>query len=143
MSKTNQREQKMRYIFAQHPKTSEFHVTSDDQAFVNPSDAKNHATSLEDQEIVVEKRGDYVKTKVVPTNQEESKKDALFKRHEELFGQKPAWNANLEKLEAKIVAEEAKVQEVNNPPAEDNQDPKPPVEDTTDASGEGIQAPNV
>lgn len=51
MSKVNEREQKLRYIFGQHPKTDIFHVTSDDHAFFQASDAQRHAQTLEDKTV--------------------------------------------------------------------------------------------
>lgn len=123
MSKENTRERKLKYIFAQNPNDKELHVTSDDQAFRNRSDAVNHAKTLQDKDVKLEKREDYVKplsvndekaSEPVTDAKSEAKKerDALFARHEELFKQKPAANASTEKLKSKIEAEEARLAEV-------------------------------
>lgn len=123
MSKENTRERKLQYIFAQHPNDKELHVTSDDQAFRSKSDAINHGKTLADKEVKLEKREDYAKPS--PVKDEKAKataddakteakkvREALFARHEELFGQKPASTAPTAKVKAKIEAEEARLAEV-------------------------------
>lgn len=104
----NTREQKLKYGFGAHPSVKEFHVTSDDQMFLNAGDANNHAKSLEDKEVKVEKRSDYVKNKLdnAPDNQLDLEKEALRERHKELFGNYPNANAGLAKLKEKIKDEE-------------------------------------
>lgn len=139
MSKENTRERKLQYIFAQHPNDKELHVTSDDQAFRNKSDAINHGKTLSDKEVKLEKREDYAKPS--PVKDEKAKapaddakteakkeREALFARHEELFGQKPASTAPTAKVKAKIEAEEARLAEVAAKDAESGDD---------DTNGEG------
>jgi len=120
MSKENTRERKLQYIFAQNPNDKELHVTSDDQAFRNKSDAVNHSKTLENKDVKLEKREDYVKpssekvSEPVADAKSEAKKEreALFARHEQLFKQKPASNAPTQKVKEKIEAEEARLAEV-------------------------------
>lgn len=109
----NTREQKLKYAFGAHPSVKEFHVTSDDQMFLGDSDANNHANSLDDKDVVVEKRSDYVKSAVAPApdNQLDLEREALIAKHQELFGQKPAKNAGIGTLQKKIDEEVAKREE--------------------------------
>lgn len=106
----NTREQKIKYAFGAHPTVKEFHVTSDDQMFLGSSDANNHAKSLDDKDVVVEKRSDYVKSAVAPApdNQLDLEREALIVKHQELFGQKPAKNAGIGTLQKKIDEEVAR-----------------------------------
>lgn len=120
MAKENTREQKLKYAFGAHPSVQELHVASDDSMFLNASDAKNHASTLADKTVEVEKRSDYVENKVEPVapNQLDLELEALRARHLELFKQKAANNAGIEKLKAKIEVEEARLAEVANKDAE-------------------------
>lgn len=133
MSKENTRERKLQYIFAQHPSIKALHVTSDDQAFTNESDAKNHSKTLEDKDVKIENREDYAKKAAVKDETTKSpaddakaeakkEREALFARHEELFKRKPAGNASTVKLKAKIEAEEARLAEVAAKDAESGGD---------------------
>jgi hypothetical protein len=126
MAKENSRELKMQIIFKQHPAVKEFHVTSDDQAFFQPADAKNHATTLADKEVEIVKRGDVLKkvlidepkgestpAKAADKKADESKADpakeerkALFARIEEL-GCTAAKTLGTAKLKEKIAELEA------------------------------------
>jgi hypothetical protein len=45
-------------LFATHPTTDQFHVTSNGQAFFEPHDADNHAKSLADKTVAVITRED-------------------------------------------------------------------------------------
>ncbi len=107
----NTREQKLKYGFGAHPSVKEFHVTSDDQMFLNAGDANNHAKNLEDKEVKVELRSDYVKSTVdpAPDNQLDLEKEALREKHKELFGNYPNANAGLDKIKEKILLEEARL----------------------------------
>lgn len=109
----NTREQKLKYAFGAHSSVKEFHVTSDDQMFLGASDANNHAKSLDDKDVVVEKRSDYVKSAVAPApdNQLDLEREALIVKHQELFGQKPAKNAGIGTLQKKIDEEIARREE--------------------------------
>jgi len=112
MAKENSREQKMKYIFGNNPQIKELHVTSDDQAFTLERDAANHAANLEDKEIALVKRSEYVaasKTEVVVD--QEAEREAAIARHLELFDKEPAKTAKLETILAKIEAEENRLQE--------------------------------
>lgn len=114
MAKENTREQRIKYAFGAHPSVKELHVTSDDQMFIQPTDAVNHAKSLEDDSVEVAKRIDYVENKITPVapNQLDLEREALAIRHEELFGKKPAPNAGIEKLKEKIKVEEERLAKV-------------------------------
>ncbi|MFC0182745.1 hypothetical protein SAMN04515674_12157 [Pseudarcicella hirudinis] len=50
----SERKEVLNIIFNQYPKESGFFVTSDNQAFTksNENDAKNHAKTLEDKEVL-------------------------------------------------------------------------------------------
>lgn len=110
MANENTREQKLKYAFGAHPSVKELHVASDDSMFLNASDAANHAKSLEDTEVKIEKRSDYIESKVAPAapNQLDLELKALRARHLQLFNRKAAHNAGVEKLKANIEAEEAR-----------------------------------
>lgn len=114
MANENTREQKLKYAFGAHPSVQELHVASDDSMFLNASDAKNHAASLEDKEVKIEKRSDYIENKVAPAapNQLDLELEALRARYLELFEQKAAHNAGIEKLKQRIADEEARLAEV-------------------------------
>lgn len=107
MAKENSRELKLKYIFNQYPEIKELHVTSDDQAFKQENDAKAHARTLDDKEVALVKRGEYVAAKFSTEESDEDKRAALFARHLELFGKEPASNAKTETVAAKIAAKEA------------------------------------
>lgn len=111
----NTREKKLKYIFGANQDVKEFHVTSDDQAFRSPVDAANHAKTLEDQAVKIEKREDYVTVK--PLQGAElltavKVREALVARHVALFGNEPAKNAKNETIAKKIEAEEARLADV-------------------------------
>lgn len=111
----NTREQKLKYIFGANQDVKEFHVTSDDQAFRSAVDAANHAKTLENQAVKIEKREDYVTVK--PLQGAElltavKVREALVARHVTLFGNEPAKNAKNETIAKKIEAEEARLAEV-------------------------------
>lgn len=110
MAKENTREERLKYAFGAHPSVKEFHVTSDDQMFVEANNAKNHANSLEDKTVVIAKRVDYVKSTApaIPDNQLDLEREALKAKHKELFGKDPAANFNMEKMKKKVADEEIK-----------------------------------
>ncbi|WP_282635712.1 hypothetical protein [Sphingobacterium thalpophilum] len=119
----NTREQKLKYAFGAHPSVKEFHVTSDDQMFLTAVDAKNHAHTLEDQEVKIELRSDYVTSTVksAPENQLDLEKEALRERHKELIGKYPAANAGIETIKKNIQeAEDRLAEEVANRVATEN-----------------------
>lgn len=124
MAKENTREQKLKYAFGAHPSVKEFHVASDDSMFLNASDAKNHAATLDDKEVKVEKRSDYIVKTEQPSNKDseadkaKSERATLFAKHEKLFGQKPASNAPTKMLKEKIATEEARLAEAATKDAE-------------------------
>lgn len=102
MAEELSRTQKMQIIFKQHPNAQEFYVTSDDQAFYLPSDAKNHASTLDDKTVDCIKRRDILKEAKIETNG--SKKDdrkALFEELKNLGGSAPN-NISDAKLLAKV-----------------------------------------
>ncbi|WP_144036565.1 hypothetical protein [Sphingobacterium psychroaquaticum] len=104
----------MKYAFSSHPSVNELHVTSDDLMFLNASDAKNHAVSLDDKEVTIAKRSDYVTAAKLPVddNQLDLEREALISKHTELFGKPPAKTAGIEKLKVKIETEEKRLLEV-------------------------------
>lgn len=110
MVKENTRKERLKYAFGAHPSVKEFHVTSDDQMFVEANNAANHANTLEDKTVDIAKRVDYVKSTApaVPNNQLDLEREALKAKHKELFGNNPSANFNLEKIKKKIADEEAK-----------------------------------
>lgn len=106
---TNERKHKMQFIFKQHPNVEEFYVTSDDQAFFNASDAKNHAKTLENKEVDTIKRRDVLKVESTESKAESTGDDeriALMAKLEALGG-KAAKNIGLDKLKEKIAELEA------------------------------------
>lgn len=113
-NKENTREQRLKYAFAAHMGVMLFFVTSDDQMFVQRCDAVNHASTLENKEIDEAHRKDYVTSVAtsVPDNQLDLERESLVIRHQELFeGKKPAKNAAIETIKAKIKAEEERLAE--------------------------------
>lgn len=111
----NTREQKLKYIFGANQNVEEFFVTSDDQAFRSENDATNHAKTLTDGAVKRERRVDYldiVVEKTDPKAEAKAARTALFARHEELFGIKPAKTAKTADVKSKIDAEEARIAEV-------------------------------
>ncbi|MGJ1305133.1 hypothetical protein [Sphingobacterium multivorum] len=118
----NTREQKLKYGFGSHPSVKEFHVTSDDQMFLNAGDANNHAKNLEDKEVKVELRSDYLKSTVdpAPDNQLDLEKEALREKHNELFGNYPNANAGLDKIKEKIKIEEDRLAALADKEANDS-----------------------
>jgi hypothetical protein len=136
MAKENSRELKMQIIFKQHPNVQEFHVTSDDQAFFQPGDAKNHAATLEDKEVEVVKRKDVLKKVLIDEPKTEStpaktadkkaeakadpakeERTALFARIEELGGTaaKTVGTAKLKEKIAELEAAKAAEKSGDNP----------------------------
>ena len=134
--KENSRELKMAIIFRQFPDTKEFHVTSDDQAFFQAGDAKNHASTLEDKAVDVVNRRDVVgkvqinepKTEDTPAKPADKKPEAkadpakeeritLFARIEELGGTaaKTLGTAKLKEKVAELEAAKTKEQESQTP----------------------------
>lgn len=113
MAKENTRAERLKYAFGAHPSVKEFHVTSDDQMFVEANNAANHAKTLENKDIEMAKRSDYVKSTApdAPENQLDLEREALKAKHKELFGKDPAPNFNLDNLKKKIADEEAKRQQ--------------------------------
>ena len=113
MAKENTRAERLKYAFGAHPSVKEFHVTSDDQMFVEANNAANHAKTLENKDVEVAKRSDYVKSTApsAPENQLDLEREALKAKHKELFGKDPAPNFNLDKLKKKITDEEAKLKQ--------------------------------
>ncbi|WP_164126110.1 hypothetical protein [Sphingobacterium luzhongxinii] len=120
MANENTREQKLKYAFGAHPSLKELHVASDDSMFLNASDAANHAKTLENAEVKIEKRSDYIESKVAPAapNQLDLELEALRARYLELFKQKAAHNAGIDKLKQRIADEEARLAEVATKDAE-------------------------
>lgn len=51
MKKEAMRAEKVKILFAQNPSVKSFHMTSDDQAFLQKNDAQNHAKTLEDKKV--------------------------------------------------------------------------------------------
>jgi len=135
----NTREQKLKYAFGAHLSVKEFHVTSDDQMFLGASDANNHAKSLDDKDVVVEKRSDYVKSAVAPApdNQLDLEREALIAKHQELFGQKPAKNAGIGTLQKKIDEEIARREALAIKDAEID------AKESRDGEGSGADALNA
>jgi len=111
-NKENTREQRLKYAFAAHMGVMLFFVTSDDQMFVQKCDAENHASTLENKDIDEANRKNYVTSPAiaVPDNQLDLERESLVIRHQELFdGKKPAKNAAIETIKAKIKAEEERL----------------------------------
>jgi len=51
MKNTSSRAEIAKVLFAQNPTVKSFHMTSDDQAFHQSNDARNHAKTLDDQTV--------------------------------------------------------------------------------------------
>lgn len=80
---TDSRKNKMAIIFKQHPNVNELHFTSDDQAFYQPQDAKNHAGSLQDKEVELVKRKDILVKEVDEASKQKASKTAKAKDKKE------------------------------------------------------------
>lgn len=113
----NDRNKKLKYAFGHHRKVDTFYVTSDDQIFSLESDAKNHAKSLEDKSVESYQRKDVLggiseeEKKAQEAAAADDHREALFAKHEELFGKLPAPNAKNETIEKKIAEYEVKLKE--------------------------------
>ncbi|WP_410221935.1 hypothetical protein [Pedobacter sp.] len=102
MAEELSRTQKMQIIFKQHPNAQEFYVTSDDQAFYLPSDAKNHASTLDDKTVDCIKRRDILKdAKIENGGDKKTDRQALFEELKNLGGSAPT-NISDAKLLAKV-----------------------------------------
>lgn len=58
-------EKLVRLVFASHRDAKEFHFTSDGQAFKDPTDAANHARSLENKEVSRIKRSQLTEAGII------------------------------------------------------------------------------
>lgn len=58
-------EKLVRLVFASHRDAKEFHFTSDGQAFKDPTDAANHARSLENKEVSLITRSQLVEGGII------------------------------------------------------------------------------
>lgn len=129
MAKENSRERIIQLVFGSYPEAKQFHFTSDNQAFSEASDAKNHATTLEDKEVETIKRSDMKKSADKGAEDTSGNKDgkeskaasvderaALVEEYEILTGKKAAHNIGIPKLKAAI--EKAKAALKEQEPAE-------------------------
>ena len=142
MKKTENRSRVIALLFAHNPHDKSFFMTSDDQAFRQEGDARNHAKTLEDKEIeTVKNPGKSAPAESTELSDEDkaalaekaalaqaakeekaakdaaalaakAEKDALVVRYTELFGKAPAKNIGLDVLKSKIAEKEA---EANKP----------------------------
>lgn len=106
MENSQNRDQVLKILFAQHPNEPGFHVTSDNQAFTDKhkSDGLNHAKTLEDKSLDwVENPKSKAKKETV---EDEGEREALIARYKELFGNDPAKNIKTETLKTKIAEKE-------------------------------------
>lgn len=127
MSKENSRERIIQLAFGAYPEVKEFHFTSDNQAFSEESDAKNHASTLKDKEVELIKRSSLKKNtqeadassaadagnddKKTAKDVVDLERDALVERYTELLGKSPNHNTGVKKLKAEIEKAEAALKE--------------------------------
>lgn len=111
------REEKLRSIFKLNPQFKELHVTSDDQAFSQLSDAKNHARTLKDDSIDLvtprsfKKESSSEEKPAGSIADQSDEKAALVTEYSALAGKEPAKNIGIETLKTKIAELKAKVGE--------------------------------
>lgn len=136
MSKENSRERIIQLAFGAYPEAKQFHFTSDNQAFSEASDAKNHSTTLKDKEVELIKRADLKKlvgkdAEGAEGSEEKVSKEATEKgaegkafagderavlaaEYEQLLSKKPAHNLGLAKMQAAIDEAKAALKETES-----------------------------
>lgn len=110
MENSQNRDQVLKILFAQHPNEAGFFVTSDNQAFTekHKSDGLNHAKTLEDKSLDwVENPKAKVKKEPV---EDEGESEALIAKNKELFGKDSAKNIKTETLKTKIAEKEGEAE---------------------------------
>lgn len=91
-------------IFEQHPTLKKYFQTSDGTAFYTQDAANNHAKTLSDKEVKEVERNDE------PADEpEDEERTALIQKYTELYGQAPAKNIGLKKLQERIAEKEAEL----------------------------------
>ncbi len=119
MENKTTRGQILNILFATHPKTDKFFLTSDDQAFFAEHDANSHAKTLENKEVqpytrLVAEAIEAIKEKIAAksaTKPEKDKttiseKETLLARYEVLYGKKANHLTGIDKLKLAISEKE-------------------------------------
>lgn len=104
MSNQNTRAEKLKVLFATHPKTDLFYMTSDDVAFFEQHRADAYAQRLKDKKVTPCQRSvpqaieNLEEGKADTTAESEEDKDILMEKYEELIGSKAPANIKLDTL---------------------------------------------
>lgn len=132
MSKENSRERIIQLVFGTYPEASQFHFTSDNQAFSNALVAGDHAKKLGDNKVELIKRSDLKakskdagdssakvnlvatgKSITVPEKKKNDERASLVNRLVELTGKTPRHNTGIPKLKEAIEKAELSAKEAD------------------------------
>ncbi|AEL23848.1 hypothetical protein [Cyclobacterium marinum] len=119
MSNQNTRAEKLKVLFATHPKTDLFYMTSDDVAFFEQHRADAYAQRLKDKKVTPCQRSvpqaieNLEEGKADTTAESEEDKDILMEKYEELIGSKAPANIKLDTLKKRVAEAEAEAEKEN------------------------------
>ena len=116
MSNQNTRAEKLKVLFATHPKTDLFYMTADDVAFFEQHRADAYAQRLKDKKVTPCHRAipQAIENLQVKESDDmpytELDKHVLMRRYEELIGNKAPSNIKLDTLKKRVAEAEAEAE---------------------------------